>query len=340
MTAQFDAAFNYNDLSGLNSIKQGARKDDPEALKAVAQQFESMFMGMVLKSMREANDVLRSDLLNSSETDFYRQMHDEQLSLTLSQQGGFGLADVIYKQLTDTGRVKLSDIDLEPFEQNLMQRKSVESEGQSESDFIESLGIQLNSSLFDGSQNDITESPKQASDVSKSAGDEVSNMVTPLSQYLNFDGPKDFIKKMLPLAEKAADAIGVSAKVLVAQAALETGWGDKQIKTESGDSSFNFFGIKANHNWQGESASTLTTEYIDGHAIKINEPFRAYSDPQQSFDDYAQFITQHDRYNSAVENADDDASYVTELQNAGYATDPQYAEKIITIAQSDWFDEF
>lgn len=85
MTQQLDAAFNYNDLNGLNALKQGARKDDPEALKAVAQQFESMFLGLIMKSMRDATDVLASDLENSYQTKFYRDMSDQQLSLSMSQ---------------------------------------------------------------------------------------------------------------------------------------------------------------------------------------------------------------------------------------------------------------
>ena len=110
MTQQLDAAFNYNDLNGLNALKQGARKDDPEALKAVAQQFESMFLGLIMKSMRDATDVLASDLENSYQTKFYRDMSDQQLSLSMSQNGGFGLADVLYEQISKAQHPVVEDI--------------------------------------------------------------------------------------------------------------------------------------------------------------------------------------------------------------------------------------
>ncbi|TCS39913.1 flagellar assembly peptidoglycan hydrolase FlgJ [Reinekea marinisedimentorum] len=310
MPAQLDAAFNYNDLNSLNALKQSARKDDPEALRAVAQQFESMYMDMVMASMREANDVLRSDLMNSYQTDFYRDMYDEQLTLSLSQQGGFGIAEVLYRQLMG------NDANTEEFEPKPLSESS--------RPVIPSLDYsQLTESQFFEDANSIEQQP-----------------VTEAKPFnLSFSSPKDFIEQLLPLAKRAAEIIGVSAKVLVAQAALETGWGQSQIETESGDSSFNFFGIKAGNGWQGESASTMTTEYIDGRAIKVKEPFRAYKNAEQSFNDYAEFITGNRRYEQAVANAGNDAEYVNALQKAGYATDPNYADKILRISQSEWFDE-
>ena len=306
MTAQLDAAFNYNDLHGLNTLKQSALKDDPESLRAVAQQFESMYMKMVLSSMREANDVLRSDLLNSYQTDFYRDMSDDQLTLSLSREGGFGIAEVLYRQLMG------DEANTEEFVAKPL--------SESTKPIIESLDYSK------ATENTFFESADISNDDNDPAG-------------LSFSSPQDFIEKLLPIAEKAADVIGVSARVLVAQAALETGWGQSQIATETGESSFNFFGIKAGHGWQGDSASTMTTEYIDGRAITVKEPFRAYKSAEESFNDYAEFITGNSRYQQAVEHAGDDAAYVQGLQQAGYATDPNYAEKILRISQSEWFDE-
>ncbi|HET8902933.1 MAG TPA: rod-binding protein, partial [Saccharospirillum sp.] len=122
MASQIDAAFNYNDLNGLNSLKSLARKDDAAALKGVAQQFESMFINMMLKSMRDATDVMASDLLSSNETKFYRDMHDQQLSLHLAQSGGYGLAEVMFEQMSAQLPQRPADfqnIDVKPMSESI-----------------------------------------------------------------------------------------------------------------------------------------------------------------------------------------------------------------------------
>lgn len=151
----------------------------------------------------------------------------------------------------------------------------------------------------------------------------------------SFDSPRDFIESLLPHARKAAEQLGVEPRVLVAQAALETGWGQHMITDDNGGPSFNFFGIKATTDWQGGTAETTTHEYIEGRRLTMTDRFRAYSDPESAFQDYVDFLKANPRYQSALANADDPAAYTRGLQDAGYATDPHYADKILRIAGSD-----
>lgn len=332
MAMQIDAAFNYNDLAGLESLKKGAREDDPEALKVVAQQFESMFISLIMKSMREATDVFASDLESSYQTKFYRDMHDQQLSLTLSKSGGFGLAEVLYNQLTG----EYSKDPTRSLEQLMDSRVSIPDMTNFDLNDLQSF---LNRRVQEAEKQNEIEPVSEAVQSPAEPENFVASTVSTNDKAPVFSSPTEFIKKLLPVAEKAAEKIGLDPKVLVAQAALETGWGQKVISKPDGDSSFNFFGIKADSRWQGESAKTMTHEYIDGKAIKIQDVFRAYESIEDSFDDYLSFVTDSKRYQHAIANAGDPNLYLKALQSAGYATDPNYADKISRIANSDWFAE-
>ncbi|MFI8479429.1 flagellar assembly peptidoglycan hydrolase FlgJ [Pseudomonas sp. NPDC078700] len=148
-----------------------------------------------------------------------------------------------------------------------------------------------------------------------------------------FTSPADFIATMLPMAEKAAAKIGVEARYLVAQAALETGWGKSIIRQQDGTVSHNLFGIKSHNSWGGESAQVLTTEYKGGKAVKEAASFRSYDSFAQSFEDYVSFLQNNGRYDKALGSTENPEQFVKELQKAGYATDPQYARKISQIAR-------
>jgi flagellar protein FlgJ len=194
-------------------------------------------------------------------------------------------------------------------------------------------------------------------DLTSNASEEQLNELTDLAnQFLNdpinnndtgkklgksevFSSPEDFIEKVLPVAEQAAKTLNLEPKYLVAQAALETGWGKHVIDNEAGQSSFNFFGIKADQRWQGDTAIATTHEFIEGKKLTVKEPFRSYNSIEESFNDYVNFIKNSDRYKSAVASSDNGEAYAKELQNSGYATDPNYAVKIARIANSDWFKQ-
>ncbi len=142
--------------------------------------------------------------------------------------------------------------------------------------------------------------------------------------------PEAFLRHLWPMAQEAAILLGQQPDTLLAQAALETGWGQKMIRTGDGSNSFNLFGIKADHRWSGDKAIVPTLEYQDGVAVRQKAAFRAYNSFADSFRDYAAFIQTNPRYQAALQ-ADDSSTYLSSLQEAGYATDPQYAEKIKAI---------
>ncbi len=147
----------------------------------------------------------------------------------------------------------------------------------------------------------------------------------------NFHTPKDYINEMRPYAEAAAEKLGIPANVLLAQSALETGWGNKVIQHGNGQSSHNLFGIKADGRWQGQHVNVSSLEYVDGNAKREFSNFRVYESYKQSFDDYVDYIKTNDRYRTALQNNEDGVAYIKALQDAGYATDPQYANKVIDI---------
>ncbi|WPU54498.1 flagellar assembly peptidoglycan hydrolase FlgJ [Stenotrophomonas acidaminiphila] len=149
--------------------------------------------------------------------------------------------------------------------------------------------------------------------------------------------PEGFVASIWPHAEKAARELGVNPRALVAQAALETGWGRRHIKRDNGGSSHNLFGIKAS-GWKGESASAATHEYVDGQRQSQTARFRAYGSPAESFGDYVRMLKNSPRYQAALKAGSDVRGFAQGLQRAGYATDPGYAAKIAAIAAGPTID--
>lgn len=149
------------------------------------------------------------------------------------------------------------------------------------------------------------------------------------------DSPAAFVQTLEPLARDAARELGVSHKVLLAQAALETGWGRAVLARPDGSSSHNLFNIKADGRWSGDRVQATTLEYEAGVAVKRRESFRAYGSYAESFADYVDFLRTSPRYRAALDNAGDMGEFVRNLHSAGYATDPDYAGKINRIVNSE-----
>jgi flagellar protein FlgJ len=154
-------------------------------------------------------------------------------------------------------------------------------------------------------------------------------------QPQRFETPEQFVQTLLPLAESVAAELGVDPKVLLAQSALETGWGRYLVQRPEGGSSHNLFNIKADSRWSGENASVGTVEFRNGVAQKERAAFRVYDSYEDSFRDYANFLRNSPRYQHALEQAADPYQYLSRLQEAGYATDPEYAQKISRIFDGD-----
>jgi flagellar protein FlgJ len=142
----------------------------------------------------------------------------------------------------------------------------------------------------------------------------------------------DFVRTMWPHAQRAASQLGVDPNALVAQAALETGWGRSVPSQSGGSSSFNLFGIKAGSNWEGATTNVPTLEFEEGVAVRRVERFRAYDSPADSFSDYAKLIGSNPRYENARGAGGDVATFASALQDGGYATDPNYAQKVVAVA--------
>ncbi|WP_432697705.1 flagellar assembly peptidoglycan hydrolase FlgJ [Marinobacterium sp. YM272] len=322
----------YTDLNQLSKLKSQAKNDEQAALKGVAQEFEQLFMNMMLKSMRQANDVLASDSpFNSSDVKFYQEMFDQQLTLDLAKKESLGLADIIVKQLSqraDAVAQPGSDEDSDEHNARSLTEQML-NRALGSGPVVQPPGMVLKtgSSGTDASETANAEKPIEAPQVKVERTD-------PLP--IRFDTPAEFIDQLMPLAEQAAKALGVSPSVLLAQAALETGWG-KFITRDaaSGQSSRNLFNIKAGRDWSGDAVQVQTLEYRGGVPEKEQARFRSYGSYADSFNDYVDFLRSNPRYQQALENGTDPSRFVRELHNAGYATDPDYATKIERIFNGD-----
>ena len=250
------------DSQALDRLRFQARQAPDQALKQVAQQFEMVFLNMMMKSMRDATP--QDGMMDSEQTKLFTGMLDQQLAQEMSKRG-VGLAEVMVRQLS-------------------------------------------------GHQAPV------AAPASAAAA------YQPMSQ-------QDFIARMQPHAERASRATGVPADFIMGQAALESGWGRREIKNPDGSSSFNLFGIKAGSDWKGKVAEVTTTEYHNGVASKQVARFRAYDSYAESFQDYARLLSENPRYAGALgqTNAVD---FAQSLQKAGYATDPRYADKLAGVIGS------
>lgn len=317
---------NYHDLTSLAQLKHSSGGDDDKALKQAAKQFESIFMGMLLSSMRKANEVFEDEgVLNSNATKFYQDMYDKQLSTELSEKGSLGLADLLVQQLRPT-KGKTTPASMLKLPTDAAPVRDVKSKAIAETEM---------SSAIKAKKSAEVEVPVAATAAV------VPETLTADSDKddWNFDSPVEFIQKLMPAAKQAAQKLGLEPLALLAQAALETGWGQRTFKTAEGNNSFNFFGIKAHNSWQGDVAVVDTLEYRQGVAQKEKAKFRAYESPEQSLGDYVDFIKSNPRYQQAVAMADNPKAYFQQLQAAGYATDPNYAQKILSVFNSDTFKQ-
>ncbi|MDD1822176.1 flagellar assembly peptidoglycan hydrolase FlgJ [Photobacterium sp. ZSDE20] len=286
-----------HDIGSLDRLRQqavnGEEGSEKEALTAAAKQFESIFTSMLFKSMRDANSSFKSDMLNSQNEQFYRQMQDDQMASELSASGSLGLADMIVAQLS-AGQASDATED------------KVRSEG---------FDTSLQRPQYSG------RSEERASEVQSASA---------VKQPVSFDSPESFVTSMKPYAEKAASALGVDSSLLLAQAALETGWGSKMVKNSLGNSN-NLFNIKADRSWKGDKVATQTLEFHGKTAVKESASFRSYSNFEDSFNDYVKFLNENPRYETALQHQGNSENFIKGIHKAGYATDPNYADKVLRV---------
>jgi flagellar protein FlgJ len=145
------------------------------------------------------------------------------------------------------------------------------------------------------------------------------------------------VQKLLPHAQAASAGTGIPARFMLGQAALETGWGKAEIRGAEGQNSHNLFGIKAGAGWTGKTVDIVTTEYVNGKPQKQVDTFRAYDSYADSFRDYAKLLQNNARYQNVIAQGQDAAGFAQGLQQAGYATDPNYAQKLMSVIRQ--FDQ-
>jgi flagellar protein FlgJ len=396
----------YSDLNRLNQLKVGDKNSDGN-MRKVAQEFESLFLGEMLKSMRSATDALGKDNpLNTPAAKQYQEMYDQQLAVSMSREGGgIGLADVLMRQMSKNkplapgeaaaasaakqeaakaavptpvaAGTAATDGPLSRLngQRPLWASRSVKAptgEGTHHNDMalINQRRLALPPKLADRLLAGLVPSATTAATTPNKAllpERAATPVVTGAGPLFNgdwlpsptdnkssgrlqvygramaqiplappkkaFSSADEFVNTMLPMAKEAADRIGVDPRYLVAQAALETGWGKSVMRAQDGSSSHNLFGIKASSSWKGESARAITSEFRNGEMVKETAEFRSYDSYKDSFHDLVTLLQTNNRYQDVLKSADNPEQFVRELQKAGYATDPAYASKISQIAK-------
>jgi flagellar protein FlgJ len=310
MTIPLHSANVYTDLQGLNALRNSASKENSEeALNFVAEQFEAIFLQMMLKSAHGEAD--EDGLFDSQQTEFFQDWHDKQLSIDLAAGKGVGIAEMLIKQL----KTREASAETSILNQNIHADKS-------------SAGYPVVRPA------PLTDGEIPTGNIPKIDKSNPLEKVSAIEE-IELGTPEAFVEHMWPLAKSAAEKLGVAPEVILAQAALETGWGKKISRNMSGASSHNLFNIKADSRWDGEHATVSTLEYRDGVAVREKANFRSYESFADSFSDYVNFIKESPRYQTALDVAADPRAFTQELSQAGYATDPNYANKIMRIADSE-----
>lgn len=324
-----------------------------ERLQTAARELESQFAQMMLKSMRSASfgDPMLGD------NTMYRDLYDQQLAKEMTKGRGLGLAPMIERQLsrslpaattkagpmalgktvhggpmalgTVTGSGPLALVQNLPLAMPLSSSSGgAVYAGQAADGLrhsgLSGSGLSLAPSRAGVSMPAVAPLPPPPA---PPADADLDTIVNPDAK-IDCSSPEAFVRSIWPQARQTARELGVSAKALVAQAALETGWGRRLV---GGDKSHNLFGIKSSANWRGAKVESATHEFVDGKRQNQRAQFRAYDSVQQSFADYARLM-RNDRYSGAIAAGDDANRFASALQKAGYATDPSYAAKISAIA--------
>jgi flagellar protein FlgJ len=304
------------DVQGVDALRRTVRTSPEEGLQQVSRQFEALFMNMVLKSMREATP--SSGLLDSKDQKTYLAMFDQQLTQNLSGRG-VGLAEAMVAQLRRTMPSGPPDADADA----AIGVKPMSLEPRGGLPYAPNAGIPIGSAPSSRVARPADLSVYQSNSDARGSGAAGGSMQAQADE---------FVGRMGASAQAASTASGVPAPLILAQAALESGWGKREIRADDGTQSFNLFGIKADKGWKGATVETTTTEYVDGEPQKVRAKFRAYGSYEEAFTDYARFITRNPRYANVLAT-DDAAEAAHGLQRAGYATDPRYGEKLVRIMQ-------
>ncbi len=315
------------DFAALAELRSRAAADAGAVTPEAARQFEALFVQMMLQSMRSAGDVFSDGSDNT-----YRDMFDQQIALEMTRGKGLGLADLLTRQLTRSA-------DPEPAAATAPRALNAR-------DFIAAREAALPSpppARFDPTIADTAALQASAFlpalDFTEMSAPPVSGAAPVSWNNWRPATPEEFVRDLWPHAQSAGAQLGVDPRAIVAQAALETGWGRNVARDSQGVSGNNPFNIKADARWSGERVSVRTLEFENGLPRPQVAAFRAYPDLKSAFDDYVQFMKDNPRYAGALRNGARAESFADSLQAAGYATDPGYAGKLRSILGSPRFND-
>ena len=349
---------NWLDFEQLSRTRAAARAtganaeaEQKAALRGVARQFEAVFVNMMLESMRSATP--GDPLFDNSESDSYRDLLDRQLSLEMADSGGIGIADMLVRQLSPIVRQAsgaeaatnpfadrpATGAALAPADARANEPRTSEPPPHRLDDRLAPMAAASAPTSAEATGWRLVEEgevrvyalrrPEAPIDVRELAP------VNGVAEREAATDPQRFVEQVWPHAERVAAQLGVEPGVLVAQAALETGWGRHVMRDGNGASSHNLFGIKADERWPGASVNVATLENEGGVVRRVRAPFRAYESLAASFDDYARFVTGENRYRQTLEATraagGDAETYIRSLHAAGYATDPDYPDKVLDV---------
>ncbi|HVY64320.1 MAG TPA: flagellar assembly peptidoglycan hydrolase FlgJ [Gammaproteobacteria bacterium] len=309
---------NAVDPSGLEQLRRSAARNDPAALSEAAVQFEALFIGMMLDSARKAS--FGGGLFDGPQTQQYMELMDRQVALEMARHGGLGFGKLLMQQLTPGAQGRPNG-GLAP--------ASAAQPAAAPVTAVPATGV-------DAPQASTAQPAAAADPAAALAADPAA---FPGGETAAAPSAADaFVAKLLPEAQAAAAALGVEPRVLLAQAALETGWGKATPQRSDGAPANNLFGIKAGAAWLGARTAQWTLEQQNGVTERRRAEFRAYPSTSASFADYVDLISNTPRYADALASAGNPESYARAVSAAGYATDPAYADKWLSIYHGDRLD--
>ena len=321
----------YSDIAALRSLD----RKSPDSLPAVARQFEAMFVDMMLQAAHSATAVLaEGNPLQSNETDLHEEMLNHQLAMDMSQHGGIGLAPLLVRQLSNlvpgAKAERVPAIDSGATHDNTPRQAlaptTVHARYEKRSDRLRPMPT-VSVAPLPTLTPTATPTPLPVAPQITPAATAKPAMAAG-ARSAGFASPVAFVRAVLPAIERATRGTGIAPLAVLAQAALETGWGKAVIGDGQGRSSFNLFGVKADARWAGAATSVSTLEFKDGLPALQRAAFRMYDDVEHGVQDFVQKLQGSARYAEALAWAHQPTRYAVEIGRAGYATDPAYTKKL------------
>jgi len=330
VTQAYATSFDVTNPQGLATLR--AAGDTSDARRAVAKQFEALFLGLMLRQMREAASVIDGGLIDNDRLELQQGLFDEQIALSLAQGRGIGLADALLRSFGGAGSANLAGNAGESLGIAGFDGRGTTAVLAARATDAAAAAAAANAGVTTDATDAVHAAHPPAAADTAPADTEPSTLLQTLNdaRALAAGDPAGFVATLWPHAVRAARRLGTMPAVLIAQAALETGWGKSLPRNPQGESSLNLFGIKAGGDWQGPRAVVPTLEFADGVPEQRREPFRMYRSIGEAFDDYVALLESRPRYADAIGERSP-AAFAAALQRGGYATDPDYARKILAI---------